>query len=912
MASFADNDTIKSNLNTISKSNTRSIDNVSFIFDCCGHKKKDISQQAVSLLVGSNKLNIPIDTDDMIDVIISKMSSENKPVVIVTVCKFLSNIINYKDDSCVSRWYYKLIPSIVGLTLDVKLSVRESSRELMEVICNSVTNKDIVLLKSDLIKAMVEPENTVEVIDKLASTTFVSEVKSDLIAIICPLIVRGYNIRSDSVSRLCSKIMVNMLKLVEDYNEVSNFLPILIPVVSMTCDIVSDPEARGVCEQSLQILNNFKNLNEDLTGVNVVCDDSRDLLCDCNFTLAYGSNVLLKNVNLRLHKGYRYGLISKAGGGKSTLLKSIAEGKVEGFPDPEDVNVAFVQSDIIGEKSHLNCVEYIKSDNKFESIPDEDIINKLSCFGFATDRSKQAAASVSDCVSTLSGGWRMKLALSKAMMLNPDILLLESPTDHLDVVNIKWVEDYLNSLQDVSCIFTSHDKNTLNNCCTHIIELKDYRIRIHKGNLDCLIDKDPVVKDYFNLHNSNTFVFRFPEPGYIEGIKSKSKALLKMEGCSFTYPGNSKPTIEDISIQVSLSSRIAIVGPNGAGKSTQIKLLIGENIPQTGTVYKHPNVRISYVSQHSFNHIDNHLNKTPSEYIRWRYEIPGEDREAIKKKTLMFDSNDEQDIKLQYSFTLKNDEDKPYTIKCVVDSLTGLRRKSKSGEYEYQVKFSGKSDDCNLFIPLIQLEKTGAKCFLKMVKAVDEKIAALQGLYIKPLTRENVETHMIGIGLEKEFTTHTKLHQLSDGQKVKVVLGAALWHSPHIILLDEPTNYLDHESLVGLIGAIKDYEGGVVVISHNQSFTDEVANETWLMQKNEDTGIATLSVTGGESMVELIKNKDTPSETVDAFGNKINIIQKKKPTKSDLKKLKKRITQLRASGADVWTDEELEKAGFTI
>lgn len=79
-----------------------------------------------------------------------------------------------------------------------------------------------------------------------------------------------------------------------------------------------------------------------------------------------------------------------------------------------------------------------------------------------------------------------------------------------------------------------------------------------------------------------------------------------------------------------MASRVGCVGENGAGKSTMIKLLTGELEPQVGDVWKHPNARVAYVAQHAFHHIEQHLNKTPNEYIRWRY-ANGEDKESLVK-----------------------------------------------------------------------------------------------------------------------------------------------------------------------------------------------------------------------------------------------------------------------------------------
>ena len=89
------------------------------------------------------------------------------------------------------------------------------------------------------------------------------------------------------------------------------------------------------------------------------------------------------------------------------------------------------------------------------------------------------------------------------------------------------------------------------------------------------------------------------------------------------------------------------------------------------------------------------------------------------------------------------------------------------------------------------------------MKIVDEKVAARAGAMHTPLTTVNVEKHLEDVGLDKEFGTHTRMSALSGGQKVKVVIAAAMWNCPHIVILDEPTNYLDRDSLGALAGAIK-------------------------------------------------------------------------------------------------------------
>merc|ERR1712125_217266 len=229
--------------------------------------------------------------------------------------------------------------------------------------------------------------------------------------------------------------------------------------------------------------------------------------------------------------------------------------------------------------------------------------------------------------------------------------------------------------------------------------IKRLKLCTFYGNLDALIAKGAEVEEYFKMdkQKEDAVKFAFPEPGALEGVKSRTRAVVKMEHCTFTYPGNTKPTIEDVSFKVSMSSRVGVCGKNGEGKSTAIKLLTGENIPQQGSVYKHPGVRLGYLAQHSFDTIDQHPTKTANEYIRWRFEIPGEDREAIKKKTTTLNEEEEAQMLKTYTFTFKDNEGNPIKVSGVVGALTGLRKKEKDGSFSYQIRFSGKGEEANTY-----------------------------------------------------------------------------------------------------------------------------------------------------------------------------------------------------------------------
>merc|ERR1739846_290759 len=374
---------------------------------------------------------------------------------------------------------------------------------------------------------------------------------------------------------------------------------------------------------------------------------------------------------------------------------------------------------------------------------------------------------------------------------------------------------------------------------------------------------------------------------------------MKMANCTYTYPVNDKPTLFDISVQVSLSSRVACVGENGAGKSTMIKLLVGEIEPQEGTVWKHPNARIAYVAQHAFHHIESHLNKTPNEYIRWRYANQGEDKESLVKVTMQFTEEEQKLQKTPFEIQFTDEETGKITkVKKVVSELVGGRKQNKNKDYEYEVKYSGSNVDSGEYLPAKTLKKMGWE---KAMKAVDLKIAQRAGLYVRPLSTKNVEQHLEDIGLNREFGTHYRMSALSGGQKVKVVLAAAMWNQPHILILDEPTNYLDRESLGALAGAIEEFDGGVVMITHNNDFCSQLCPETWVMDAGhlETKGDADWML----KQDTKIEQSAAITEVTDAAGNVSKVKgQKKKLSKKEEKQLVKKIKNKLKNDIDLDTD----------
>jgi len=476
------------------------------------------------------------------------------------------------------------------------------------------------------------------------------------------------------------------------------------------------------------------------------------------------------------------------------------------------------------------------------------------------------------------------------------VLLMDEPTNHLDVINVAWVQSYLNSLKETTCIIVSHDKTMLDNCCTDMLIIENLKLNTHVGNLSSYAKVNAHANSFFELKASK-FSFKFPQPTPIPNIKSKGKPLIKMDKVTFTYPGNEKPTLTNVTVRASLSSRVACVGVNGAGKSTMIKLLTGELEPCEGTTWKHEACRVAYVAQHAFHHIEQHLNKTPNEYIRWRYE-GGEDKETLNKVTLTLSKEEEEALKVPVPVDSVDKNGNPVKVKRVFQRLTGARRSARK-ENEYEVAWENTNMDQCTWMSGAALEKFGAG---KHVKLVDIKVEAAAGAYMRALTSANVEKHLEDIGLEREFASHHRMSALSGGQKVKVVLAAAMWMMPHILILDEPTNYLDRDSLGALADAIREFEGGVVMITHNNEFCSDLCPETWVLENG------TLDLKGD---AEWMQQQDTAVEfkamdtMVDAAGNTVKVKQPKvKMSRQELKAYQKLRKARIARGEEVSSEEE--------
>lgn len=582
-------------------------------------------------------------------------------------------------------------------------------------------------------------------------------------------------------------------------------------------DVYVLPYLRRVCETAEGAAAATESVRavyvkEDLERFGKPEDDDSDMegerLCDTVFSLAYGGLLLLNHTRLRLYRGHRYGIVAANGSGKSTLLKAMRDDKVEGYPPPEQVRTVMVEHSLQGEDGSKPILDFVADDTKLGTHTREEVAEALRSVGF--DDERQATP-----VGSLSGGWKMKLELARAMLIGADILLLDEPTNHLDAQSIAWLENYLVSNNNITVLTVSHDSSFLDNVCTDIIHYEQKKLKYYRGNLSQFVKTRPEAKSYYSLA-ATSVKFTFPPPSSLMGVRSNTRTILKASHVTVHYPGMPRPSLVDASVAISLSSRVGVIGPNGAGKSTLIKVLTGEIVPQEGKVEKHPNLRVAMMAQHAFHHLEQHLEKTACEYIRWRYQ-DGHDREITEKATRKLTAEEAE--QMETPIVSQTGE------KRKVEFIVGRSKLKKS--FQYEIKWVGLEHRYNTWIPRERLIELG---FSKLVQKFDDFDSSREGAGSRELSQKAIRAELEAVGLNGEIAENNAVGGYSGGQKVKVVLAAALWNNPQVLVLDEPTNYLDREALGGLAVAIREWAGAVIIISHNNEFISALCPEIWRVE----------------------------------------------------------------------------------
>ena len=390
-------------------------------------------------------------------------------------------------------------------------------------------------------------------------------------------------------------------------------------------------------------------------------------------TKSFGGRVLYANATLQLNAGERWGLVGPNGAGKTTLLRIIM-----GEEQPDEGTVTFARDTTIGyleQETHLAgeksaLAEVVDSATEIRALEDRitemehqiagggegpDYEALLERYGAAQDHYERLGGyelesnarrilgglgfPVSDFdkpACDFSGGWQMRIALSKLLLRHPDLLLLDEPTNHLDLESVRWLEGFLSSY-DGAVLIVSHDRSFMDACVSHIGALENRRLQTYTGNYSSYLkQRDDNLEQLRakraaqerDIAHLETFIDRFRyKPTKARQVQERVKRLEKIKDelvvlpeqshkvrFSFPEPPRTGDTVvalegvakaygdnlvyEGVDLSFYRGDRVALVGPNGAGKSTLMKLIAGIEGCTRGRVELGQNVTRAYYAQH--------------------------------------------------------------------------------------------------------------------------------------------------------------------------------------------------------------------------------------------------------------------------------------------------------------------------
>jgi len=609
------------------------------------------------------------------------------------------------------------------------------------------------------------------------------------------------------------------------------------------CD-VSPSDATAFCKLvQLAAFPANKSRVNGKTSAHAPAAADKETLCRLpDLLMMYGgsSTPLLKNTTLEIVKGHLYGIVGANGTGKSTLMNKIARKDIVGFP--ESIHVVHLSPDEflkgIDETTTVRGHAKLLSDSNIATKDDLD--NAISGVGFNEEM-------LGRTVVALSGGWQMRLALACAVAQKANLLLLDEPTNHLDYDGVQWLVKFLANtcIQGIgggAAMIISHEPLFLDQVCTDIIHFtSDGRLAYHAGNFSAfktkVLNGDQAEADRLLEINNRaqdkgctvSEEMQFPVPEKIGATAAARKApVITLQGGSFCYEAG-KHILSNVDVKLSLESRVAIVGANGAGKSTLLALLADRLKLGGGELWQNKSMRLAYIAQSHIVHLGENLSNTPVEYMQERFRC-GYDSTTPEKEARALTESEEADRKRSgMQFGKKS---KP--VQALLGRKEIVTGKAGAKDYEYLVQWEGLGVAERSWEGRGKLNQCGASA---MADDLDERLwYAWAGVEQRSTSEAEIVKHLAQFGLSEEMVRLRKISTLSSGQKVKLMFGAALWTKPHVLCLDEPTNFLDVESVAMLQQALKNFRGGYAVVTHNQDFVKDVCNETWTISDGQVSG----------------------------------------------------------------------------
>jgi len=381
--------------------------------------------------------------------------------------------------------------------------------------------------------------------------------------------------------------------------------------------------------------------------------------------MQFGAKPLFENVSVKFGNGNRYGLIGANGCGKSTFMKILS-----GDLEPSAGNVSIDANERLGilrqnqfayEEQRVLDVVMMGHAEMWAAMSERDAIyanleaseddymraaELESVFAEYDGYTAEARAGElllgldipldqhNGPMSAVAPGWKLRVLLAQALFANPDIMLLDEPTNNLDINTIRWLENVLNE-RNSTMIIISHDRHFLNSVCTHMADLDYGELRVYPGNYDDYMTAVTQVREQLVAGNAKkkaqiaelqTFVARFSanaskakqatsrarqlEKIKLDEIKPSSRVnpfirfdqtkklyRLALEAKDLAKGYGAEPLFKNLNMMIAVGERVAVIGPNGIGKSTLLKTLVGDLTPDSGEAKWSENAEVGYFAQ---------------------------------------------------------------------------------------------------------------------------------------------------------------------------------------------------------------------------------------------------------------------------------------------------------------------------
>ena len=522
------------------------------------------------------------------------------------------------------------------------------------------------------------------------------------------------------------------------------------------------------------------------------------------FTLSFKGSVLFRETGVTLATGHRYGLVGPNGCGKSTFLRNLAAKKLPGM-DP-NFDLLHVEQEVDGtDESALNSVlsadvvrsRLLNEKDELENNVDENetqeqatkkrerleqVYTELS--SIAAESAPARAAKIlsglqfttemqQQATKEFSGGWRMRIALARALFLQPSLLLLDEPTNHLDLHAVIWLEEYLKRWKK-TLIVVSHDRDFLNSIVTRIIHIDLLKLNLYRGDYDSFMGTlDNKRREKAKTHKQQA---------------KKLQDYKKMKSGDAKAGGKSK---KGANKQLTAQQR--------KQKEKEIEK-IKENLVDDVSTYN-----VSFEFPDPTHELDYPVIQVND--VIFRYPKTDEDSEG---KLIFTDLNIAIDMESRISLVGHNGAGKSTLLGLIFGSLRPSEGSITINPHLRIGYFTQHfADQLEMGIsPVQHLAK-------KFPDAPYQELRKALGKF----------------GLPGKIHTRP-IQTLSGGQKNRVVFSGIALQNPDILYLDEPTNHLDIESIEALAEALENFEGGVIVVSHDARLIDAICNDIWIVGNN--------------------------------------------------------------------------------